>query len=81
MSDGTAALLFGNLFKKFASNPTEEHRKWAHDLWPRISDFDFSSYQMNADDALAVLGLARRGVDPEYPQDGEVWLYGPPEKS
>lgn len=77
MSDLTAASLFENIFKKLAADPTEQHVRWARDLWAYTSDFDFSPYQIGADEALVVLGLARRGVDPEYPGGGEVWLYGP----
>lgn len=32
---------------------------------------------MGADKALVELGLARRGLDTDYPDDGEVLLYGP----
>lgn len=63
--------------RKLASDPTPQHKKWAHELWERRHDHDFHSSEMRCDEELVVLGLARRGLDPDYPEDGEKWLYGP----
>ncbi len=41
-------------------------------------EYDFAPYQMGCDAALQVLELARKRVDPDEPDEGEVWFYGPP---
>lgn len=75
MADRTSAGLFGKIFELLAKNPTEEHKKIALEIWPLQSDYDFNQYQMYADDSLKTLGLAKLGVDPRYPQDGETLMY------
>lgn len=77
MSDGTAALMFGKIFRWFASDPTEQHKEWARELWPAINDYDFSAYQMHCDEELRTLGLARKRIDECGDHGGEVWFYGP----
>jgi hypothetical protein len=77
MSDRSSAELFGHMFKKLASDPTEQHLAWAKELWKFSRNFDFSSCQMECEKALKVLGLARRRKDPEEPEEGAVWFYGP----
>lgn len=77
MADRTSAKVFGKVFTLLAKNPTEEHKAIAAELWPEIQEYDFSEYQMYCDDALKALGLARDGVDPKYPDDGIVIMYGP----
>lgn len=77
MADRTSAAIFGMLFEKLASDPTPQHVEWAKWLWEQQSSYDFSPYQMSVDAALITLGLAHRGVDPEYPNDGEVMRYEP----
>lgn len=76
MADRTSASLFGTVFKLLAENPTDEHKTMAGKLWPLTRDYDFSPYQMYCDEALITLGLARMGINPEWPEDGEVVLYG-----
>lgn len=70
--------MFGRVFKLLAEHvPAGAERDvLAAEFWRETRDYDFSPYQMDADEALAALGLARRGVDPDWPDDGEVWLYG-----
>lgn len=79
MSDRTSARLFGEVFEILAEHvPAGEARDAAVlRFWGLTRDYDFSPDQMGADDALFALGLARRGVDPDWPDDGEVVLYGP----
>lgn len=78
MADRTSAGIFGEIFAYLASQPQSEQRDaFALRCWSFTSDYDFSSYQMGADDALITLGLARRGIDPDYPDEGETLLYGP----
>ena len=67
------------LFEKLASDLTPQHVE-AHWLWSKQGSYDFSPYQMYVDDALVKLGLARRGVDPDEPDEGETTLYGPEPK-
>ena len=81
MADRTSARLFGEVFEilaKYVPAGTERD-EIARRYWGLTSDYDFAPYQMGADDALSALGLARRGVDPDWPDDGEVVLYGPVE--
>lgn len=67
MADRTSASIFGGCFERIAamleSDPscsTEiELRDFANWLWDRMRDYDFSYYQLSADDALLKLGLAR----------------------
>lgn len=78
MADRTSARVFGKVFELLAKNPTDEHKAIAKEIFAETGEYDFSSYQMDADDALMKLGLARIGVDPNYPDDdeGEMVLYG-----
>lgn len=72
MADRTSAELFGFMFTELASLPgTADLVK---KLWRRSREYDFSDYQMNCDDALIALGLARRGTNPQYP-DEELTIY------
>lgn len=71
MADKTSAALFATLFKKLASDPTEQHRQWALELWESTKGYDFSPYQMGCDEALKVLGLAYDGYDHEYRSDDD----------
>ena len=80
MADRTSAALFGAFFERLAETPDERSRELATWLWGQSRGYDFNDYQMDADEALVALGLARRGVDPEYPDDGETMLYGPETK-
>lgn len=75
MADRTSAGIYGNFFNILAKNPTDENKAIAAELWEGKNEFDFSAYQMYADDALIVLGLARMGIDPDYPNDGETIIY------
>lgn len=75
MADRDSAWIFGLVFTRLATAPTPQHVRWAKDLWRKSFDYDFSPEQMCVDPALQKLGLAKKGVDPEYPDDGQVWLY------
>jgi hypothetical protein len=79
MADRTSAGLFGKIFNLLAKNPTDEHKKIAAEIWPETHEYDFNPYQMNCDDALVALDLARNGIDPRCPEDGVTILYGPKE--
>lgn len=58
MSDRTSAAIFGRLFERLATDPTEQHKQWARELWAETSGYDFHPKQMNADRSLIVLDLA-----------------------
>lgn len=75
MADRTSAGLFGRVFELLAKNPTEEHKQMAKEIYEFTGEYDFSPYQMSADEACLTLGIARMGVNPEYPRDGEVALW------
>jgi len=76
MADRTSARLFGDIFNMLAEEPTEGNKDIAAKMFPKTRDYDFNHYQMDADDALIKLGLAKMGVDLEYPEEGEVIIYG-----
>ena len=75
MADRTSAGLFGKVFNLLAKNPTSEHKEIAKEIFAEVGNYDFSNYQMYADDALMKLGLAKIGINPKYPDDGEVVIY------
>lgn len=65
MADRTSAALFGKLFQLLARNPTEEHKEIAAEMFDLTGEYDFSNYQMYADEACEKLGLCRIPSDPE----------------
>lgn len=75
MADRTSASLFGKIFDLLAKNPTEENKAIATEIYPMRNEYDFSDYQMYCDESLIKLGLAKMGINPEYPEDGEVVIY------
>lgn len=78
MADRRSAELFGTLFEELADGDGPlDRRALARRLWALAGDFDFSHQQLECDEALTKLGLARRGVDPGDRDGGEVMLYGP----
>lgn len=79
MADRSSAALFAAIFEHLAANPDDRAKEFARKLWDLSRGYDFNDYQMGADQALTKLGLARRGVDPGYPNDGEAIVYGPAE--
>ena len=64
MSDRTTAGVFCKVFCALAREPiTEETKTIARGLYQDTGEYDFNKYQMECDDALIALGLARRGKD------------------
>lgn len=80
MADRTSAEVFGLVFEMLAKKPTDENKEMARQLWKKTDGYDFGPSQMDCDAALKKLGLARKGVDPDYPEDGETMVYGPEKK-
>ncbi len=76
MSDRTSASVFGKMFTLLAKNPTEEHKEMAKEIFKMTDEYDFGYYQMYVDEELMKLDLAKIGIDPDYPEDGEVVIYG-----
>lgn len=70
MSDRSSAGIFAMVFKLLAKNPTSENKAEARKFFKKSMEHDFSPYQMYADKACLALGIARKGVDPDYPDDG-----------
>ena len=75
MADRTSASLFGKIFDLLAKNPTEENKSIAAEIYQMRNGNDFSNYQMYCDESLIKLGLAKMGINPKYPEDGEVVIY------
>lgn len=83
MADRQSAGMFADIFNFLAgfnsdqtrSEPTKRDRSFAHELWKSLGQYDFSYYQMYCDEALEVLGLARRDLS----SGRERWDYGPKE--
>lgn len=79
MADRTSAALFAEIFDVLASDEPMDRKALARRFYELSQGYDFSPSQMGCDEALTKLGLLRMGVDPEYPDDGETYLYGPEE--
>ena len=75
MADRTSAGLFGRIFEVLAKTPTDEHKKIAAEIFELAGDYDFDYREMNAGEACIVLELAVKGIDPNYPEDGETMLF------
>lgn len=75
MADRTSARIFGSMFKILAENPSEDHKEVARVLHRLAQDCDFTYEQMDADEACIALGIAYRGIDPRYPEDGETVIF------
>ena len=70
MADRTSAGVFGTIFELLAENPTAGHKAMAFKIYAMSRQYDFSPYQMEADEACKKLGLLRRGINSSYPDDG-----------
>lgn len=69
MPDSTSARIFGSVFIHLAESPTPTSRALALWLWEFSSQFDFSSQDLNCNNALRLLGLAR------LQDDSDRWIY------
>ena len=76
MADRTSAAIFADIFEELAKDEPIDRIAFAKRMWAASRGYDFSPYQMSCDDALIKLGLARKGIDPKYPEDGETIIYG-----
>lgn len=71
-----AAYIFGTVFELIDKYVSEKDKaRVAKKLWRESRKHDFGPSDMHVDAALGRLDLARKGVDPNCPDDGKVWLY------
>lgn len=63
MSDSTSERNCGTIFEFLAKNLTKDNIELAKKLWVLTYNYNFSHNQMNCDNALIKLGLAKRGID------------------
>jgi hypothetical protein len=79
MADRSSAYLFSRIFQLIDQHVQDAttRKKLALEFWKEQDSYDFSPYQLECDEILLKLGLARLGVDPDYPKDGETIFYGP----
>lgn len=75
MSDRTSCEIFAQVLELLARDCSDDHKVLAREVLKLSLQYDFSPCDMDADDAGIALGIARRGVDPQYPDDGEVTLW------
>jgi len=75
MSDRSAGDLFRTMFRLIGSDPTPQHIKWAKKLWKKSGEFDTHPGDWGCDKDLITCGLAKRGANKDYPEDGTVILY------
>lgn len=75
MADRTAAHIFSLIFDALAKDGEIDRKRLAKQLMKAAREFDFNSCQMECDDSLLKLGVAKMGVDKDYPEDGRRVLY------
>ena len=66
MSDTGSAYIYASIYKRLASKPTPQHRRWAKRFWRESFEYDFNGYDLcgaGAEASLVRLGLARRVRD------------------
>lgn len=81
MADRTSAEIFGQIFELLAGDKPLDRRAFARQVWDMGLNYDFHWAQMGCNEALIKLDLARKGIDPDHPEEGETVLYGPVEES
>lgn len=65
MADRTSAGIFGYMFENLASDPTDKNKEIASKIFDKSCDYDFSNYQMCADESLIKLNLAKKRSEGE----------------
>ncbi len=73
MASRTAAGIFADLFLKLAEDP-EKNKELIEWAWNHSKKFDFHACQMNCNEVLKKLGLARKVYLVEYPDEYE-WVF------
>ena len=76
MADRNSAEIFGSLFDMLAAGLPADPAETARLLWNMQKGYDFSPCQMECDDALLKLGLARElPPDPRWPDESGGMTY------
>ncbi len=76
MSDRSSAYIFGRVFELIDKHvPKGKRFTQARRFWTMSLEFDFGPSDMHADPALKRLGLARKGLSPDYPEEGPITIY------
>lgn len=60
MADRTACAIFAAIFDALAEKNTPECKEIAEYMWSLHFSYDFSDCQMESEDALIILGLAKK---------------------
>lgn len=69
MGDSSGAYLFGKVFDRLAKEPADNRRDaLAKFFWTEARDHDFTDYEMECDESLKQLGLAKEVKDPDDPK-------------
>lgn len=76
MGDSKSCEIFSKVLKLLAENPTREHIDIAHELYAMTRNYDFTDYELDCNDALVALELARYVPDPDFPGKPAI-AYGP----
>lgn len=80
MADRNSAEIFGFIFYEIANNAGVSP-DLVMKIWAKSWQYDFTHDQMGVDRELTALGLAKRGLRPDYPEDGETLPYAEPDGS
>ena len=75
MADRTSCEIFTKLMELLGNRDQWDSKELALEIWNFSRDYDFAPVDLDCDEELLKLGLAKRGIDPEYPEDGEQTLY------
>jgi hypothetical protein len=76
MADRSSQWIFAEVFTMIAKYvPKKKQPEAAEAMWKLSMEFDFSPGDMEVDDILIGWGLAKKGVDKDYPDEGEITLF------
>lgn len=74
MGDSRGAYTFGEVFTALADDKLTK-RDVAEKIWALLREYDFADYEMECDEALIKLGLAKKGIDPDWPDLGVTTVF------
>lgn len=76
MADRSSAWIYGRVFEMIVRAVEPKRQKAeARRAWKDMQEFDFAPDDMHAEKALLKLGLAKKKVDPQFPEDGPMIVY------
>ena len=67
MADRTSAAIFGKISELLAKNPTDVNKAIAKEILAETVYYDFGYYQMDADESLIALRLAKKELSINLP--------------